>query len=275
MREGAAQGPVTAHFDANVPYWDGIYRHGSLQDRIYQQRQAVVLECVDALSLPPGAPVLEVGCGAGHLSVSLAERGFRVRAIDASSGMVQATAARASDAGVGEMVSVAVADAHALPFESDSFELVVAVGVMPWVHSEADAIAEMARVLRPGGHLILTADNKARLGSWLDPRGLLSLTPLRHVKVALRRRRGLATSHLHFPREIDRMLGARGLELEVRRTVGFGPFSLLGMSPLEEPRAIRVNDRLQALADRGVPGLRRTGWHYVVRASKRRVPRGT
>jgi SAM-dependent methyltransferase len=141
--------------------------------------------------------------------------------------------------------------------------------VIPWLHSPGDAVREMARVLRPGGQLILTADNRARLTSFTDPRALLALTPLRRPWVALRRRRGLlASSRLHFPSQIDRLLTEAGLNPAGRRTVGFGPLSFLGRSVFSEATSIRINDRLQALADRGVGGVRWTGWHYVVRAKK-------
>ena len=120
--------------------------------------------------------------------------------------MVDATAGRADERGLGERVTVEVADVHALPFASGHFDLVVAVGVIPWLHSPGGAVREMARVLRPGGTLVLTADNRARLVSFTDPRAMLGLSPLKHAQVALRRRRGLATSRLDFPRSIDRLL---------------------------------------------------------------------
>jgi hypothetical protein len=53
-----------------------------------------------------------------------------------------------------------------------------------------------------------------------------------------------------------------------RATVGFGPLSLMGRAILEGKAGLAIDSRLQALADRGVPGIRWTGWHYVVRADK-------
>jgi ubiquinone/menaquinone biosynthesis C-methylase UbiE len=259
---------VNTHFDATVSYWDEVYRGQDLQGVMYQQRQAAVLEYVDAADLKPGARTLEIGCGAGHLTVRLAERNLQVSAIDASPGMVELAARQAHEAGYGEQVDVSQADVHTLPYESAHFDAVVAVGVIPWLHSPDDAVAEMARVLRPGGQLVLTADNGARLSSFTDPRGVLALTPLRRVYHALRNRPGEAVSHLHFPRRIDRFLRRAGLQTVAHRTIGFGPLSLMGRPLFGEQRAIRVNNRLQALADAGTPGLKWTGWHYVVRATK-------
>jgi SAM-dependent methyltransferase len=263
------QEQVNAHFDSSASYWDGVYRGDDLQGIIYQQRQTAVLDYVDAAEVGRDAVVLEIGCGAGHLTMQLAERGLRIDAVDASPAMVDATAARAGEQGVLDRVTVKVADVHQLPFATGHFDLVVAVGVIPWLHSPSDAVAEMARVLRPQGSLVLTADNGARLVSFTDPRGLLALTPLKRVLVSLRRRRGRVSSHLHFPSRIDRMLLESSLQPLARRTVGFGPLSFLGRRVLSERRSVLVNGRLQALADRGVPGFRLTGWHYLVRARKR------
>jgi hypothetical protein len=53
--------------------------------------------------------------------------------------------------------------------------------------------------------------------------------------------------------------------------LGFGPFSFLGRTLLPDPLGIRLHHRLQALADRGVAGLRSTGSQYVVLARKHRT----
>jgi ubiquinone/menaquinone biosynthesis C-methylase UbiE len=263
-----AQTHVNTYFDAAASYWDDVYRDDDLQGLIYRQRQSAVLAYVDAAALRSNARVLEIGCGAGHLTIALAERPFHIEAVDASEAMVDITARRVEEAGLGADVNVAVADVHKLPFESNDLDLVVAVGVIPWLHSPAHAVQEMARVLRPGGQLILTADNGTRLISFIDPREILARTPLRRVYHALRKRPGVAMSRLDFPSRIDRMLSQGGLRPVERRTVGFGPLSFWRRSIFDDPVGIRINDRLQALADRGTLGLRWTGWHYVVRAAK-------
>jgi ubiquinone/menaquinone biosynthesis C-methylase UbiE len=260
---------VDAHFDTNAAYWDEIYRDDDLQSVIYQERQGAVLDYVDAAGLSAGSSVLEIGCGAGHLTVRLAQRELKVNAIDSSPGMVDLASRQAAEAGFAAEVSVSQADAHALPFKSDEFDLVVAVGVIPWLHSPGAAVAEMARVLRPGGQLVLTADNAARLISFTDPRGLLALTPLRRVYHRLRNRPGDAVSRLHFPRRISGFVSDAGLTPLAHRTIGFGPLSVLGRPLLSDARAVGVNRRLQRLSDAGVPGARGTGWHYVLRAAKR------
>jgi SAM-dependent methyltransferase len=262
------QANVNTYFDASVAYWDGVYGDVDLQGVIYRQRQAAVLGFVDAAAPGAGATVLEIGCGAGHLTVELARRGLTVRAVDASPEMVRSTTELLSEHGLDRGVTVQVADVHALPFAGASFELVVAVGVIPWLHSPGDAVAEMARVLRPGGRLVVTADNRLRLSTFTDPRAMLAHSPLKHVYRRLRRRPGKAMSRLDSPRAVARLLERGRLQRQGGRTVGFGPLSLFGRPLMEGRRGVRLNNRLQALADRGVPGIRSAGWHYVVSAGK-------
>jgi ubiquinone/menaquinone biosynthesis C-methylase UbiE len=273
--DGASQGmqdDVNTYFDAEAAYWDAVYLDGGLQGLIYRQRQAAVLNGLDAAGLRPGARVLEIGCGAGHLTAELAARGLRVEAVDSSPAMVEITTRRLRERGFEQRrASVGTADVHALPFAASSFELVVAVGVIPWLHSPGDAIREMARVLCPSGEIIITADNRARLTSFTDPRELIALpTVVKQVYHAVRTPQTQAISRLDFPRHVDRLLGREELRPVERRTVGFGPFSFFGRSVFSDARGVHLDRRLQALADRGVPGLKWTGWHYVVRAVRLR-----
>jgi hypothetical protein len=68
------------------------------------------------------------------------------------------------------------------------------------------------------------------------------------------------------------MLAAAGLVKVDGRSVGFGPFSLLQRPVLPAGPAVSVHERLQRLADAGVPGLRGTGAHYVVVARSPAAP---
>lgn len=93
--------------------------------------------------------VLDVGCGAGFLTNHLAGEGFEVTGIDCSASSL-AEAARRDPTG---QVRYLQADAYALPFADQSFDVVAALDFLEHVERPAEAIAEMARVLRPGGCL--------------------------------------------------------------------------------------------------------------------------
>jgi len=140
-------------------------------------------------------------------------------------------------------------------------------------------------VLRPGGAAILTADNRARLNFLLDPRfnPVLVYPIKRRAKVLLRRlgKRPLGMlPDVHYPAELDRLVRAAGLEKQRSRTIGFGPFTFFGMRLLSDARSLALHQRLQRLADRGVPFVRAGGMNYLVLATKpvtgaRDVPPGS
>jgi ubiquinone/menaquinone biosynthesis C-methylase UbiE len=113
------------------------------------------------LELPDGARVLEVGAGAGLTGVALADRGYQVTAVDSSAAMTETIRGRAAEAAVASRLQVSLGDAHRLPFADGAFGLVVALGVIPWLHSPERAARELARVLTPGGYLVVSADNRA------------------------------------------------------------------------------------------------------------------
>lgn len=266
-----SQAQIDRWFDAESSYWEEVYGAGTFAAAMFHERMTAALRWVIGLGLPPGARLLEVGCGAGLLTEELVESGFAVDAIDSSSEMVALARARVAKLGP-ERVSVSVADVHALPQAEGSYAVVVAVGVVPWLHSPALAFAEIARVLEPGGHVVLTANNRARLNFVLDPRYNPWLVfPLkRRLKKLLYGvgRLNLLLPDLHYGRQIDRMLAEAGLEKVESRTVGFGPWSFLGLKLLPDSLSVSLHGRLQRLADRGVPGLRSGGMNYVVIARK-------
>ena len=266
-----AQRVVDAHFVATAGYWDDVYTGHDVQSAIYRDRCATVLRLIDDLALPRAARILEIGCGAGWLAVALAERGWRVDAVDTVGPMVASTRARARAAGVGERVRTSVVDAHRLPFAAGSFDLVVAVGVAPWLAALPLALGEMTRVLTPDGRAVLTADNRWRVNYLVDPRWFPPLAPLRgRLRAMLARLRGEARPrhHMYAPRVFDRLLARAGLSPVRRASVGFGPFTFCGLPLLGETSSVRLHERLQRLAERGTIGLRTGGAHYVVVARR-------
>ncbi len=261
-------------FGANALAWQRVYDDERLPSLIYRHRHELTLRWAqEVAALPAGARVLDVGCGAGHTSTALAARGYRVHAVDVAPEMVALVTASARRLG-SDALTAAVGDAHALGCASESFDLVVALGLLPWVQDEAKALAEMARVLRSGGWLIITADSAAPLHRLVDPRTTPSLAPLRQAaKRALGRNGkddgdGSPPARRHDARALLALVRGAGLE-EVRTgSVGFGQFTLLGR-PLLSPRAdVAVHGRLQRLADDGWPLVRGGGANHIVLARK-------
>ncbi len=100
-----------------------------------------------------GLRVLDVGCGDGTYSIHAAQGGATVTGLDRSPAMLDAARRRANGAGV--TVAWREGRAEALGFEPASFDMVIAVTVLCWVTDRAAAVQEMARVLRPGGIVVI------------------------------------------------------------------------------------------------------------------------
>jgi len=90
--------------------------------------------------------VLEVGCGPGEAAEKIAAAGVTVEALDISDRMVELTCARG--------VSARVGDVQDLPFEDGSFDAALAAWMLYHVPDVERGIAELARVVRPGGRLV-------------------------------------------------------------------------------------------------------------------------
>ena len=118
--------------------------------------QRVILDMMGELT---GAHVLDAGCGDGTLVCAAASQGAEVTGIDSDSAMINAARSRAARAGV--RPTLLEGRVEQLPFPDASFDVVVSITVLCFVPDADAALREMARVLRPGGRLVI-----GELGRW-------------------------------------------------------------------------------------------------------------
>ncbi len=110
-----------------------------------------------ALDPQPGERVLEVGPGTGYYTLDLAgwlEPGGSVEIFDIQQEMLDHTMGRASEAGITN-VSATHGDAQRLPHDDASFDAAILITVLGEIPDQDAGLREMARVLRPGGRLIV------------------------------------------------------------------------------------------------------------------------
>jgi ubiquinone/menaquinone biosynthesis C-methylase UbiE len=271
-RAEVTQERVTAFFDSQAQYWKEIYVRQDAFSVTYQQRMATVLAWIEQLALPPGSRILETGCGAGFTTLALAARGYQLDAQDVASKMAEQTRHHAEEAGFRDRVQVSVGEVHRLAFPNNTFPLVLAIGVLPWISAPVAAVRELARVVQPGGYLLFTTDNRWRLHYLFNPTRSPLLSPLRSAAGMARRLLGRSASssmnRLYSLRQTDGFVTAAGLEKIKSKTLGFGPFRFFNYRLFSDSRGIKIHKTLQNLADRGAPILRAAGGQYLVLARK-------
>ncbi len=162
----------------------------------------------ERLALPAEARVLEVGCGTGATLRMLARRpGFSGLAygVDQSAHFIEAANGFAREENLSDHVVFQVGDAHRLDFPPATFDVVIAHTLISHATEPAGVLAEMARVVRPGGTVaIFDGDYSSLTYAWPD-----------HA-FGQQMDRALATATFNNPlimRDLPRLLHDQGLEL--------------------------------------------------------------
>lgn len=186
-----------------------------MSDYDVERRAAVI---ADLLSPIRAASALEVGCGTGAITRTFRHRVTHLVVTDISERLASETAARNNAVGRAE-------DATNLSFDDDSFDLVVSSECIEHVPVPARAIGEMLRVLKPGGHLVLTTPNRL----WFP-------VVLFAQRLQLRRFQGNET--FLSTREVRAAVTAAGGEMLRHTGCHLLPWQLPGAKPI-----LRVLDR--------------------------------
>jgi SAM-dependent methyltransferase len=120
---------------------------------IHCNRYRFILERIAGLALPPAAEALDVGCYPPHLLSALELLGFRVRGVSS----------RHEKVDLENVVSLNI-EAEQLPFADGSFDLVLMTEIIEHLTLDPHRyLAEVRRVLRPDGHLLITTPNAVHL----------------------------------------------------------------------------------------------------------------
>jgi SAM-dependent methyltransferase len=266
--------PVARSADSRLSItlgYDAIAAHYDQQVRGDQwMRRALHDEF--ALAFRPGQRVLDVGCGTGLDALALARRGIRVLGIDGSAQMLAQLQARLAAEPAGKLIETRVLRIEDLSeLHEEAFDgLLSSFASLSSVADLTDFATQAARLVRPGGHLVLHLLNRFSVWEWLGY--------VRHadwpsaVLVGRLRKRnftigGQTVEHrLYFPEEAYRRYFAADFRLH----------RVFGLGAIRPPHTVRrlpqaAGGMLEALdvASGRLPLLRRAGRFFVLHLERR------
>jgi glycogen(starch) synthase len=221
--------PETARRDAAADLFiSGDYvRHFRPEDRlnpfraIYARKLSDTLFLLDrALRGLAGKRILDAGGGMGRLSIPLAGAGARATLLDLSAAMIQEARRRGEG---GRQPEALVADATRLPFRDGAFDAVVGLDLFCHLQDPQAGLAELKRVVRPGGKLLLDSTNSNPLWVIFYPR-YAGLSPRKWASALLHD--GLLpgwVGRVHHYRQAGFHDELRRAGLEIEETRSYGP----------------------------------------------------
>ena len=197
------------------------------------------LKWFDKLTDWQGKSVLDLGCAGGFMAEALAHKGARVSGIDPAQDAIQAAKHHAKTSNLDITYDVGVGE-H-MPYSDDTFNIVVCVDVLEHVRDLSQVLAEVARVLKPGGLFLYDTINRnpiARLATITVAEDVLRLLPKNtHDPAMFIKPLELRTAMMNAGLTVGPQtgLGPRGLNRQFDITFGPLPFKTvlyMGMARL-------------------------------------------
>jgi ubiquinone/menaquinone biosynthesis C-methylase UbiE len=235
--------------------WIDLYdsEEDLLDEHAFRLRRSFAVELVDG-EFSSRTPILDLGCGAGPVTVALRARGFRCIGVDYSADLLTAARGRLDAEGwpSGELLR---ADSVALPFRDASFPCVVCLGVISYLEDYRLLLSEVGRVMEPGGLMILSFRN--RMNRVLSDPWVATSSAVRRV---IRRPviEEAWPGRSLDPGEVDRDIAAAGFEKLGHKGIGYGPFRFRGVALMDERRTVALSDQIaRAVEDLGLHAVER------------------
>jgi SAM-dependent methyltransferase len=272
VRRWWAENPMTYDWRGDIPFETGSPEHLAEVERRFlaeawfaqDEGQPPFSGLIPYADLQ-GKDVLEIGSGTGVHARLLAGAGARLTAIDLTPTAVELTKRRLQLAGVD--ADVREADAESLPFADDSFDLVWSWGVIHHSEHTDRVVAEIARVLRPGGRLALMVYHRSSITFWVNYvayRGIVRGGLLRESPDKLANRWSDGVIARHYTRQsLSDALEPWFEHIETR---------VMGQMGEAIPLPARVRRWVARLVPAGAQRalLRRHGWFLYASATRKR-----
>ncbi|HEY0893788.1 MAG TPA: methyltransferase domain-containing protein [Cellvibrio sp.] len=232
-------------------YWNNLYQDvSSCLDYHFVRRLEITTQIIQSVAVP-SEKILDLGCGSGVLSERLLDSGYSVDAADMSEDMREFTQKRLAKFDA-EKYKIFYADCEKLDFSAETYDLVACIGVFGYLDEVDQAIAEIYRVLKPGGKLVMSIRNEDNLNIFDIQRVLKNIFIKIPNKILKRLFSDKNKSSVidgnaapdsrkkHFiniwdrPRDVIGIFNHAGFRLRQFEAVGYGPIQYRGKSLLPE-----------------------------------------
>lgn len=247
---------VVDFFEGRFSWWMRVYGEdlprGFFSYEMNRRKELVLAAVDDFIGERKGLNVIECGCGPGGILQDLPTQDHKVVGTDINfqylSGMTDTC----------ELATGLCCDLELMPFKERSFDLLICVGVLPYLRQDEKALAEMARLLKPGGLLILSNPSYYMLDKFLDPYYYICW-PLRQIRRVLARKTTKDKSnHEYFStakirryrlKQLDSAYETEKLTKVSDRPVSFGPIKFWKKEFLKIEHSISLSAYLARLAE--------------------------
>jgi 2-polyprenyl-3-methyl-5-hydroxy-6-metoxy-1,4-benzoquinol methylase len=246
---------ILRHFDARVDYWHNVYSAKTFDAYMLQKRRTGVIQLCQQTET--GGSILDVGCGAGLTCLELVRKGFHVSGIDISPKMIERAKSEADQQGL--VCDFRVGVANQLPYSENSFDTVVAMGLVEYVSDDTPVLGEILRVLKADGRFILNMPNATSLYRFIAfPRTLpVILGPgfkrqFRSIENSVRGLLGLQSKDISSswlgrgvrPAKFMQHLQEVGFDRTVYFPLTIGPFHPFGIKLSSDETDIRRSEKI-------------------------------
>ena len=194
-----------------------------------------------------GQTVLDVGCGTGPMAEFFASRGLHYHGLDTAQSMLDSLWQQHRDAPYAQRIRLDVGSCERLPYADESFDFLVAMGLLEYLDDMQPTLREIARVVRPGCLAVLTIPNYVSLNRFMMRNGSF-VTSVYHFG---RRLAGAADEkgsefvhHELAPRTLDDLMRGVGFEAVGRAFYDY-KFVCYPLSRLFPRFAYSINRRLE------------------------------
>ena len=232
---------------ASAPRWAEMYDSPTpvFEDANFRARRDVTAEYVMRV-VPPDGRVLDLGCGTAPVLSELRRHGLVCTGLELCPDMIERARARLRAMGLDDG-DLHQGDCRHTPFADESFDVVVCLGVISYVQAYGEVLREIERIVKPGGHVLVSFRNRFNPTLW-DP--YAALKALTRAATGRAHPEPYVIGRFMDFRDVCAEMDACGLEYQAQFGIGFGPLRFRRRALLPETASIRLSNGLAAVFGR-------------------------